>query len=101
SRTQHLQFHLLPLQQLKEHVRWVVADAKLVVSEEAIERVVQLGAGSVRDTLSALELVVASGGDVEQQIALDDLSSRSSTTTQVAHWPQSVRPCNLAPTLAP
>jgi len=72
SRTQHLQFRLLPLKELKEHVRWIVADAKLVVSEEAIERVVQLGAGSVRDTLSALELVVASGGDVEQQISLDE-----------------------------
>ena len=72
SRTQHLQFHLLPLQELTEHVRWVVGDAKLVVSEEAIERVVQLGAGSVRDTLSALELVVASGGDVEEQISLDE-----------------------------
>ena len=72
SRTQHLQFHLLPLQELKEHVRWVVSDAKLVVSEDAIDRVVQLGAGSVRDTLSALELVVASGGDVEEQIALDE-----------------------------
>lgn len=72
SRTQHLQFHLLPLQELKEHVRWVVADAKLIVSEEAIDRVVQLGAGSVRDTLSALELVVASGGDVEEQISLDE-----------------------------
>ena len=72
SRTQHLQFHLLPLQELKEHVRWVVSDAKLVVSEDAIDRVVQLGAGSVRDTLSALELVVASGGDVEEQISLDE-----------------------------
>ena len=72
SRTQHLQFHLLPLLELKEHVRWVVADAKLVVSEDAIDRVVQLGAGSVRDTLSALELVVASGGDVEEQISLDE-----------------------------
>jgi len=72
SRTQHLQFHLLPLKELIEHVRWVVDDAKLVVSEEAIERVVQLGAGSVRDTLSALELVVASGGDVEEQISLDE-----------------------------
>jgi DNA polymerase-3 subunit gamma/tau len=72
SRTQHLQFHLLPLQELKEHVRWVVADAKLVVSEDAIDRVVQLGGGSVRDTLSALELVVASGGDVEEQISLDE-----------------------------
>jgi len=72
SRTQHLQFHLLPLQELKEHVRWVVSDAKLVVSEDAIDRVVQLGAGSVRDTLSALELVVDSGGDVEEQISLDE-----------------------------
>ena len=72
SRTQHLQFHLLPLQELKEHIRWVVGDAKLVVSEDAIDRVVQLGAGSVRDTLSALELVVASGGDVEEQISLDE-----------------------------
>ena len=72
SRTQHLQFHLLPLQELKQHIRWVVADAKLVVSEDAIDRVVQLGAGSVRDTLSALELVVASGGDVEEQISLDE-----------------------------
>ena len=72
SRTQHLQFHLLPLLELKEHVRWVVADAKLVVSEDAIDRVVQLGGGSVRDTLSALELVVASGGDVEEQISLDE-----------------------------
>ena len=72
SRTQHLQFHLLPLQELKDHVQWVVADAKLVVSQDAIDRVVQLGAGSVRDTLSALELVVASGGDVDEQISFDE-----------------------------
>ena len=72
SRTQHLQFHLLPLGELKEHIRWVVADAKLTVTEDAIDRVVQLGAGSVRDTLSALELVVASGGEVDDQISLDE-----------------------------
>lgn len=72
SRTQHLQFHLLTTQELKDHVNWVVADAKLVISAEAIDRVVQLGAGSVRDTLSALELVVASGGEVDEQISLDE-----------------------------
>ncbi|NQV97473.1 MAG: DNA polymerase III subunit gamma/tau [Acidimicrobiaceae bacterium] len=72
SRTQHLQFHLLPMRLLKEHVRWVVQDAKLIVSDEAIDRVVQLGGGSVRDTLSALELVVASGGEVDEQISLDE-----------------------------
>lgn len=72
SRTQHLQFHLLPMRLLTEHVRWVVRDAKLIVSDEAIDRVVQLGGGSVRDTLSALELVVASGGEVDEQISLDE-----------------------------
>ena len=72
SRTQHLQFHLLPMQELKDHVNWVVADAKLVISPEAIDRVVQLGGGSVRDTLSALELAVASGGELEVQISLDE-----------------------------
>ncbi len=72
SRTQHLQFHLLPMQELKDHVNWVVADAKLVISPAAIDRVVQLGGGSVRDTLSALELAVASGGELEEQISLDE-----------------------------
>ena len=72
SRTQHLQFHLLPMQELKDHVKWVVADAKLIISDDAIDRVVKLGGGSVRDTLSALELVVASGGEVDEQISLDE-----------------------------
>ena len=31
SRTQHLQFHLLPADTLAEHVRWVAADAGLDV----------------------------------------------------------------------
>ena len=72
SRTQHLQFHLLPMQELKDHVNWVVADAKLTISDDAIDQVVKLGGGSVRDTLSALELAVASGGEVDEQISLDE-----------------------------
>ncbi|MEI8023019.1 MAG: DNA polymerase III subunit gamma/tau [Actinomycetota bacterium] len=72
SRTQHLQFHLLPMKELKDHVNWVVADAKLIISADAIDRVVKLGGGSVRDTLSALELAVASGGEVDEQISLDE-----------------------------
>ena len=66
SRTQHLQFHLLSEAELEEHVRWVVADAGLDVSPETITAVVRQGAGSVRDTLSALELAVAVGGIAEE-----------------------------------
>ena len=72
SRTQHLQFHLLPIAELDAHVRWVIADAALKVSEDGIARVLQQGGGSARDTLSALELVAAGGGEVEKQISLDE-----------------------------
>ena len=72
SRTQHLQFHLLGSDTLQEHVRWVVADAGLTVSDDAIEQVVSQGAGSPRDTLSALELVSNSGGVATEVIELDD-----------------------------
>jgi DNA polymerase-3 subunit gamma/tau len=87
SRTQHLQFHLLQESELEEHVRWVVADAGLDVSPETIEAVVRQGAGSVRDTLSALELAVAVGGIAEEATPVDEFvealvayDARSSTT---------------------
>jgi DNA polymerase-3 subunit gamma/tau len=63
SRTQHLRFHLLPMDELEEHVRWVVADAGLQVSEAAIQAALEQGGGSARDTLSALELIASTGGD--------------------------------------
>jgi DNA polymerase-3 subunit gamma/tau len=72
SRTQHLQFHLLPISELEPHLRWVIADAGLKVSEEAIKYVLQQGGGSARDALSALELVAAGGGEVDEQISLDE-----------------------------
>ncbi|WP_051062904.1 DNA polymerase III subunit gamma/tau [Ilumatobacter nonamiensis] len=72
SRTQHLQFHLLGADTLDEHVRWVASDAGLTVSDDAIEQVIAQGAGSPRDTLSALELVSNSGGAATEIIALDE-----------------------------
>jgi DNA polymerase-3 subunit gamma/tau len=73
SRTQHLEFHLLPADELESHVRWVAADAGLSVSDEAIEAVLHMGAGSARDTLSALDQVVAAGGVTPELVPLDDL----------------------------
>ena len=73
SRTQHLQFRLLAAKELEDHVRWVVQDAKLEVSADAIRQVVEQGAGSARDTLSALELVVAGGGEAEVFVRPEDV----------------------------
>ncbi len=61
SRTQHFEFHLLPAEELGDHVRWVISDAGLAVDDAAVERVLRAGGGSARDTLSALDQAAAGG----------------------------------------
>jgi DNA polymerase-3 subunit gamma/tau len=73
SRTQHLEFHLLPAEELEAYVRWIAGDAGLELTDDAVEAVVRMGAGSARDTLSALDQVVAAGGVTPEQVPLDDL----------------------------
>ncbi|HEX9259005.1 MAG TPA: hypothetical protein VF855_05660, partial [Acidimicrobiales bacterium] len=73
SRTQHLEFHLLPADELEQHVRWVIADAGLQVDEAAIDGVLRQGRGSARDTLSALDQAVAAGGVLPEGEPLDEL----------------------------
>ncbi len=65
SRVQHLQFHLLPIDELEKYVRFVIEKAELDVDEEVVAHVLRQGGGSARDTLSALELVAAGGGEPE------------------------------------
>ena len=72
SRTQHLRFHLLAPDTLAEHVRWVAADAGLDIGDDAVAAAVSQGAGSARDTLSALELIASSGGDVGEVLTFDE-----------------------------
>ena len=72
SRTQHLQFHLLPMDVLEQHIRWLAADAGIEVTDAAIESVLRQGGGSARDTISALELVAASGGETPEATPLDE-----------------------------
>ena len=71
SRCQVFQLTLLGAEEMAEHVRWVIADAGLDVSDDAVEYVVAAGGGSVRDTLSALDRVVAAGGVVEIDTSTD------------------------------
>lgn len=73
SRTQHFEFHLLPAAPLEEYVRFVVEEAGLDVTPDAIDHAVRAGNGSARDALSALEQVVAAGGVAEREISVDEL----------------------------
>lgn len=72
SRTQHLQFHLLSMADLDEYVRFVIDDAGIEIGEDAVEAVLRQGGGSARDTLSALELVAAMGGVVDETTPVDE-----------------------------
>ncbi|MEZ5297240.1 MAG: DNA polymerase III subunit gamma/tau [Ilumatobacteraceae bacterium] len=72
SRTQHLQFHLLPSDALAEHVKWVADDAGLDLPQAALDAALVRGGGSARDTLSALELLATTGGDMGDIVDLDE-----------------------------
>jgi DNA polymerase-3 subunit gamma/tau len=65
SRTQHFEFRLLSPDVLADHVRHVIADAGLGLDadevDRAVDHVIRSGAGSARDTLSALDQVAALG----------------------------------------
>jgi len=73
SRVQHLQFHLLPVGELKKYVKFVINEAQLTVDEDSIDLVLRQGGGSARDTLSALELVVSGGGEPEVALHTEDI----------------------------
>ena len=73
SRTQHLQFHLLPADVLAEHVEHIAKDAGLDLPPGAVEYVLRVGAGSARDTLSALDQVVAAGSIPDDGPSVEDL----------------------------
>lgn len=75
SRTQHFEFRLLTVDELTEHARWVCGDAGLEVAETSIAHAVKQGRGSVRDMLSALDQVIATGGVFERPAPLDELFS--------------------------
>ncbi len=73
SRTQHFEVRLLPASDLESLVDDIVADAGLELSPEGRTYVLRAGAGSARDTLSALDRVVAAGGVPDSVDAVDEL----------------------------
>jgi len=57
---------------LEEHVRWVAQDAGIPLDERGLEAVLRQGGGSARDTLSALELLAATGGQIDEITPVDE-----------------------------
>ena len=75
SRSQHLELNLLSGEELESLVRHVVDDAGLDVDDDGVAHAVRSGRGSARDTLSALDRVVAGGMQGDDTVATDLLDA--------------------------
>ena len=73
SRTQHVELSLIGATEMAEHVRDIASRAEIDVTDEIVDYVVRRGGGSARDTLSALDQVVAAGGIATERVPVDDL----------------------------
>ena len=73
SRTQHIELNLIPADVLTDHVRHVALQADLQLDPTVVDYVVERGAGSVRDALSALDQVLAAGGIPDTRVSVDAL----------------------------
>ena len=71
SRCQVFELGLIPSDIMSDHIRYVVTDAELDVDDAAIDHAVAAGGGSARDTLTALERVVAGGGTTDLDSSTD------------------------------
>ena len=73
SRTQHVELALVSMEVLSSHVEEIAKRAELEIDATIVDYVVERGAGSVRDTLSALDQVVTAGGVPEHRGSADAL----------------------------
>ncbi len=63
SRTHHYPFRLVAPRILEAHLRRIADEEKVAVDEAALALIVRAGGGSVRDSLSVLDQLVAGSGD--------------------------------------
>lgn len=73
SRTQHVELNLIPAEILMRHVQDIGERASMELDPAVVEYVVERGAGSVRDALSALDQVVTAGGIPDTRVSVDAL----------------------------
>lgn len=62
SRTQHIELSLVGMEELSAHLEQIAKRADITLTEDEVKYLVEKGAGSVRDALSALDQIVTAGG---------------------------------------
>src|SRR5690606_39719874 len=68
SRTHHYPFRLVPPAQLLEYVEQLIAEEKYTAEPGVLPLVVRAGGGSVRDTLSLLDQLIAGSRSEERRV---------------------------------
>ena len=76
SRCQVFEFRRVTPRELTAHLRVICDSEKITISDEALDRIARAGEGSVRDSLSVLERILAfCGTEVEDQDVLQVLGA--------------------------
>ena len=73
SRCQRFDFRPIPSAQITDHLREVLSKEGVQADEEVISRVAELGNGSMRDALSVLERLLASGSKMLEASVMDQV----------------------------
>jgi len=59
SRTQQFDFRQIPVHKIEERIKWIAQQEKLEMEDEAVTLIAQAAGGSMRDSLSIFDQVVA------------------------------------------
>ena len=66
SRCQHLPFRRIPAQKIKERLKFISAEEGIKISESASEMIARAADGSMRDSLTILDLITSFTEDITQ-----------------------------------
>lgn len=66
SRCQRFDFRRIPLKQIEEHMREICASEGIQIEKPALELIARASTGSMRDALSLLDQIAASGDEITQ-----------------------------------
>jgi DNA polymerase-3 subunit gamma/tau len=72
SRCQQFEFRQIPTEKIFQRLREIAANESVKINDAALREVARAGAGSLRDAQSALDQVIAFGGD---QITEEDVAT--------------------------
>ena len=64
SRCQRFDFRRIPLKQIEEHMREICANEGIQIEKPALELIARASTGSMRDALSLLDQIAASGDEI-------------------------------------